>query len=305
MQLVWAERSYPITGGILMSLLFHVLLALLIILGVPSFFEPEVLEAPPTIELATLSDITAAPKVDKAGKPMDKPKPQPPAPETKKQPTPEPPKPQPPTPAAPPPPAAEEQAAVIPDKPLEKEPEQKKPEPKPEEKKKEEKKKTEEKPKPDKKQLQDFQSLLNNLASETPAPDTQEKPKKKAAPAPAEPTTGQQTELVNDVPLTMAEQDGIRAAIEKNWNIPLGMANVESYVVMLRLHLTQDGVVTGIDVLDNSNDPQFRSLADSARRAILLTQNELGRLPIPPDKYNATMVVRWNMKLICEQRGGC
>lgn len=302
MQLVWAERSYPITGGILVSLVFHVLLALLIVLGVPSFFKPEVLEVPPTIELATLADITAAPKVDKAGKPMDKPKPQAPAPETKK---PEPPKPAPPKLVTPPPPAAEQQAAVIPDKPIEKEPEQKKPEPKPEEKKQPEKKKAEEKPKPDKAK-QEFDALLKNLAQETPAPETEEKPKKNATPAPAEPTTGQVTDLVNDVPLTMAEQDGIRSAIEERWNIPLGMANITSYVVMLRLHLTQDGIVTGIDVLDSSNDPGFRTVADSARRAILLTQNELGRLPIPPDKYNATMVVRWNMKLICDQRpGGC
>ncbi len=111
MQLVWAERSYPITGGILASLVFHVLLALLIVLGVPSFFEPEVLGAPPTIELATLADITAAPKVDREGKPDDKPK-APPAPETKKETKPEPPKPAPPTEATPPPPAPVEQAAV-------------------------------------------------------------------------------------------------------------------------------------------------------------------------------------------------
>jgi hypothetical protein len=304
MQLVWAERSYPITGGILASVLFHVLLALLIVLGVPSFFAPEVLEAPPTIELATLSDITAAPKVDKAGKPMDKPKPKPPAPETKKETKPEPPKPAPPTPATPPPPAPEQQAAVIPDKPLEKAPDQKKPEPKPEEKKVEEKKKAEEKPKPDKTK-QDMDSLLKSLSQETPAPETEEKPKKKSAPAPAEPTTGQVTANINDVPLTMAETDGIRTAIEKNWLIPLGMANADSYTVSLRLYLTPDGVVTKIEVLDDNGDPGFRTIAESARRAILITQSELGRLPIPADKYNPTIVVRWPMKLICEQRGGC
>jgi outer membrane biosynthesis protein TonB len=304
MQLVWAERSYPITGGILASLVFHVLLALLIVLGVPSFFKPEVLEAPPTIELATLADITAAPKVDKAGKPMDKPKPQPPAPEVKKETKPEPPKPAPPVPATPPPPAPEEQAAVIPDKPIEKAPDQKKPEPKPEEKKKEEKKV--EKPKPDKKKQQsEMDALLNNLTQEQPAPESEEKPKKKSAPAPAEPTTGQMTETVNDVPLTMAETDGIRSAIEKNWLIPVGMANAESYTVSLRLYLTPDGVVTKIEVLDDTGDPGFRTIAESARRAILITQNELGRLPIPKDKYNPTLVVRWPMKLICEQRGGC
>jgi outer membrane biosynthesis protein TonB len=303
MQLVWAERSYPITGGVLASLLFHVLLALLIVFGVPSFLEPEVLEAPPTIELATLAEITAAPKVDKAGKPMDQPKPKPPAPETKKETKPEPPKPVPPTPATPPPPAPEQQAAVIPDKPIETAPEEKKPEPKPEEKKKEEKKKAEEKPKPDKTK-QDMDSLLKSLSQEAPAPDTNEKPKK-TPPAPAEATTGQQTDLVNDVPLTMAETDGIRTAIEKNWNIPVGMANMDSYTVRLRLYLTPDGVVTKIEVLDDNGDPGFRTLAESARRAILITQNELGRLPIPPDKYNPTIVVRWPMKLICEQRGGC
>ena len=300
MQLVWAERSYPITGGILMSLLFHVFLALLIVLGVPSFFEPEVLEAPPTIELATLSDITAAPKVDKAGKPMDKPKPQPPAPEPKKETKPAPPVPTPPKPASSPPPATEEQPAAIPDKPTEKAVEEKKPEEKKPE------KKPEDKPKPKKDEQQAaMDALMGTLAEETPAPDTKEKPKKKAAPAAAEPTTGQVTENVNDVPLTMAEQDGIRAAIEKNWNIPVGMANADTYVVMLRLHLTPDGIVTAIDVLDQSGDPGFRTIADSARRAILVTQAELGRLPIPADKYNATMVVRWNMKLICEQMGGC
>jgi outer membrane biosynthesis protein TonB len=301
MQLVWAERSYPITGGIMASLLFHVLLALLIVLGVPSFFKPEVLEAPPTIELATLADITAAPKVDKQGKPDDKPK-TPPAPETKEKPKPEPPKPAPPQPESAPPPQPEEQAAVIPDKPLEKEPDQKKPEPKPEEKKVEEKKKPD-KPKPDKKLQNDMANLLNSLNEQTPAPEPEEKPKKKAAPAPAEPTTGQVTANVNDVPLTMAEQDGIRSAIEKNWNIPSGMANITNYVVMLRLHLTPDGVVTAIDVLDETGDPGFRTLAESARRAILVTQTELGRLPIPADKYNATMIVRWNMALICQQMG--
>jgi outer membrane biosynthesis protein TonB len=298
MQLVWAERSYPITGGIMMSLMFHVLLALLIVLGVPSFFKPEQLEVVPTIELATLADITAAPKVDKEGKPDDKPK-TPPAPEVKKETKPEPPKPVPPKAQTPPPPSPQEQVAAIPDKPLEKAPEQKKPEPKPEEK-KTEKKKPEEKPKPDK-QKDDFESLLKNLTQDTPAPETPEKPKKNAAPAPAQPTTGQVAALVNDVPLTMAEQDGIRAAIERNWNIPVGMANIETYVVMLRLHLTPDGVVTKIDVLDDTGDQGFRTLAESARRAILYTQNELGRLPIPPDKFNATMIVRWNMAQICQQ----
>jgi len=99
--------------------------------------------------------------------------------------------------------------------------------------------------------------------------------------------------------------DDIRAAIEKNWNVPIGIPNLESYTVSLRLHMTPEGVVTQIDVLDDKGDAGFRTLAESARRAILITQSEDGRLPIPPGKFNPTIIVRWPMKLICEQRDGC
>ena len=284
MQLVWAERSYPITGGILASLLFHVLLALLIVLGVPSFFKPEVLETPPTIELATLADITAAPKVDKQGKPDDKPKP-PPAPETKKEVKPEPPKPAPPTSAAPPPPAPEEQAAVIPDKPLEKEPDQKKPEPKPEEKKKEEKK-TEEKPKKDDKA---FEDLMANLAKETPAEETPEKPKKKAAPAPAEPTVGQQAPLVSDTQLTMAESDGIARQIEPQWNVdPGALPDPRQYVAWLRVTFGPDGTVLTVEFLEPERmnaDRRYWAVAQSCKRAFFMT----GRINFPQGKVQPSI----------------
>src|SRR5690348_2313159 len=115
MQLVWAERSQPITTGFVLSVLFHLALAIVGIVILPLFVVP-IDTTPPGIEATIVSDITAAPKVDKAGKLQDKPKPPtPPAPEQKK---PEPPKPAPPatpTPAAAAPPAPEQQAAVIPD----------------------------------------------------------------------------------------------------------------------------------------------------------------------------------------------
>ena len=113
------------TAGFVGSILFHILILLTIVFGVPSFFEPEILEQPPTIEAALVSDITAAPKVQKvSNKKPDKPKEQP-APETPKPKVETPPPPAPPTPAAPPPPAPEQQAVVIPD-PTQK-PEERKP----------------------------------------------------------------------------------------------------------------------------------------------------------------------------------
>jgi len=283
MQLVWAERSYPITGGVLLSVLFHVLLALLIVLGVPSFFKPEVLEQPPTIELATLSDITAAPKVDKQGKPDDKPK-TPPAPETKKETKPTPAPPAPPKPAAAPPPAPQEQAAVIPDRPLEKAPDEKKPEPKPEEKKKEEKKKTEEKPKPTKDE-QSFDALLNNLAKDTPAPDTEEKPKKKTPPPPAQPTVGQQAALLSDKPLTQGESEDIARQIRPNWNIDIGSlpGDLGQYMAWLRVTFGPDGTVLTVEYLEPERmaaDRRYRNVAESCMRALKIT----GRINFPAGK---------------------
>jgi hypothetical protein len=106
-------------------------------------------------------------------------------------------------------------------------------------------------------------------------------------------------------PLSDATADAIRAAIDKNWNLPTGVPNMDRYTVSLRLHMTREGVVTQIDVLEDSGEPSFRAIADSARRAIQITQNEDGRLPIPAEEYRPTIILRWPMKLICEQRGGC
>ena len=99
--------------------------------------------------------------------------------------------------------------------------------------------------------------------------------------------------------------DDLRGAIEKNWLVPLGMTDAEKCTTSLRLHLTPEGVVTQIDVFQENDDPDCNTIAESARRAVLITQNELGHLPIPSDKYNPTITVVWPMKQICGERGGC
>lgn len=301
MQLVWAERSYPITTGFSLSVLFHILLALLIVFGVPSFFKTQPPVTPEGITATIVSTVTAAPKVDKQGKPPDKPKPPtPPAPEVKK---PEPPKPAPPvapTPAAPPP-AAEQQAAVIPD-------DSKAIEPKKEEKKQPDKKpdkKTEHKPKPKKDDQQNaMDALLNNLTKQQAAPDTKEKTKPKAQPAPAEPTVGQQASLISDQPMTASQEDAIRAVIEKHWSTPVGMANIESYTIMIRLYMNPDGTVQRIERIDPMDgDPGYLALVGSAERAVEIAVQTEGRLPIPQDKNYPTIVLRFPMQQVCADMG--
>jgi hypothetical protein len=106
-------------------------------------------------------------------------------------------------------------------------------------------------------------------------------------------------------PLPDSSEKEIVEAIEKNWNIPTGMTDIERYTVTLRVHLSASGAVTQVDVLDPKDDPNFRALANSAERAVILTQHELGRLPVPADQLPRTINLRWDMKAICEQLGGC
>src|ERR1700753_1636433 len=103
MQLVWNERSHPITGGVVLSVLFHFMLVFVALVVLP-LFKVDIDTTPPGIEATIVSTITAAPKVDKQGKLQDNPKPrEPPAPDVKKPEPPNPAPPQAPTPASPPP----------------------------------------------------------------------------------------------------------------------------------------------------------------------------------------------------------
>src|SRR5258706_13020040 len=94
-------------GGFL-SFLFHLLIVLLILFGLPDLFKQEEIAAPVAVQLATLDDITAQPV----------PKQTPPPPVVEQE-TPPPPTPSPPDPPTPPTPAqpAEETPAQPPPEP--------------------------------------------------------------------------------------------------------------------------------------------------------------------------------------------
>ncbi len=281
-------------GGLLISTALHLVVLSLVVLGLPIFWEPEVLPEAIGVELAQLSDITAAPKVDKAGKPEKKPEPEkkplPAKEEPKKEPAPT--KPNPPAPAAPPPP--EPEPVPLPGKKVEeKKPEVKKPDPPKEPPKEEEKKKKEEKKKDEKKPSEeDLDQLLKNVLQEKAAPETPEKPKKKAEPPPTPESTGPQTANISEIPMTASEEDGIRAQIEKNWNLGsvLGSPNLAGMVIELRIEVQPDGTVTKVTLLNNkSGDSFFRAAAESARRAVMIASP----LKLPADKHWPTMRLRF------------
>ena len=297
-----SSRSRESLGtGVLLSVGLHTVLVCFIIFGLPIFWAPEPLPGAIGIELAQLSDITAAPKVQKEGKPNNKP-PEP-QPEVKKEaPKKETPPPPPTPPAAaapPPPPPPEEVAEAIPDPLAEKkkEEEKKKQEEKKkaeEEKKKKEaeKKKKEEIKKQQKKDDQALDTLLANVLDQQPAPEPDQKPaKKKAEAKPAEASTGPQTENVSEIPLTASEEDGIRGQIERNWNLGslAGAPDLTGMVIEVRITLQPDGTVTRAQVVNSGSNPMFKQASEGAVRAVMISSP----LQLPPGKTYDTMLLRF------------
>lgn len=291
--------------GVLLSVALHAVLVGFIIFGLPIFWQPEPLPGAIGIELAQLSDITAAPKVQKEGKPNKQPpQPQPEVKkeEPKKQETPPPP-PAPPAAAAPPPPPPEEEVAeAIPDPQAEKKKEEEKKKAEEEKKKKaaeekkkkeaEKKKKEDEVKKQQKKDDQALDTLLANVLEQQPAPEPEQKPAKKAEAKPAEASTGPQTENVSEIPLTASEEDGIRGQIERNWNLGslAGAPDLTGMLIEIRITLQPDGTVTRADVINRSTNPLFRQASESAMRAVMVSSP----LKLPPGKTYESMVVRFH-----------
>jgi len=288
-------------GAIGVSVLLHVVIVAFVALGLPIFWEPEVLPGAIGIEMAQLSDITAAPKVQKEGPP--KPKPEPPKEEVKKEEpkkeTPPPP-PNPPAAAAPPPPPPEEVVAeAIPDPEAEKKKEEdkkkqeeKKKAEEEKKKKKEEDKKKKEEAKKKKQEDEALDTLLANVLDNAPAPEPEKKPEKqKTEAAPQEASTGPQTELASEVAMTASEEDGIRGQIERNWNLGslAGSPDLAGMLVDMRLTLLPDGTVTKVELLNSGSSPYFRQAAESAKRAVMISSP----LQLPPGKSYPTMRLRF------------
>lgn len=266
-------------NGIAFSTILHVGAVLVFILGLPHLWdEPLILEQPVVVELVEIGDKTNPPP--KKIETPEPPKPEPPKEEPKPQqpePKPEPPKPEP----APEPPKPEPKPEPLPEP---------KPEPKPEPPKAEEKPKPSKlaavKPKTKPKPPQDnFDQLLKTVERfrETPKPSTPEP--KVVANVPNAHEKGSARHSSSE-PISMTVLDAVRAQVEKNWNIDAGAKDAADLVVEVRIQLLKDGTVhaaTIVDSLRYGTDGYWRSMADSARRAVLLSSPLQG---LPPDKYD-------------------
>lgn len=75
--------------------------------------------------------------------------------------------------------------------------------------------------------------------------------------------------------LTITETDAIASLLRQNWNLDPGAIGVENMRVEIRVYLNRDGSIKKIEFLDMSrfnSDQSYRSVAESAQRAIIATQ---------------------------------
>lgn len=73
--------------------------------------------------------------------------------------------------------------------------------------------------------------------------------------------------------LSISEIDAIAGRLRACWNLDPGAMGIEDMVVEIKAQLNQDGSVRRVDITDTgryNSDNHFRSVADSARRAVYI-----------------------------------
>ena len=134
------------------------------------------------------------------------------------------------------------------------------------------------KPRPKKiEQQANFDSLLKSVAAEEESPKTVPKFDEfleniAEVPIPDENEVPSNISAVNRTTKGLSNKIGklIKANVEANWSVPAGIINAADLVVTIRIRLARDGSVESADILDedHTTDENFRTMAESARRAV-------------------------------------
>jgi hypothetical protein len=82
-------------------------------------------------------------------------------------------------------------------------------------------------------------------------------------------------------------RDLLRAQVERRWNLDLALLGDDQFSVPIHVEISEDGVVTKAEIVDNARsvDPVYRAIAASARNAVLLASP----LALPPEHYRGTL----------------
>ncbi|MHB1219410.1 MAG: cell envelope integrity protein TolA [Alphaproteobacteria bacterium] len=213
-----------------------------------------------------------------------------PAPEPPKEAKPEPPTPTPPTPPPPQPPApkVEQQPEAIPlPKPQPPKPEPPKETAQPQPPEPQVRPVVKEKPEPPTPNKNLMASVLKTVEK---LDQEQKKANDKPAPKTETQTTPTPNATVSNLDRTRREAqlgDLVRQQIKQCWNVPAGAKDIQNMVVEIRMQLGPDGAVQRVEPRDPGrmgSDPFYRTLAESAMRAVL--NPRCNPLKLPSDSYD-------------------
>lgn len=90
--------------------------------------------------------------------------------------------------------------------------------------------------------------------------------------------------------LTVSQMDALNSRMRGCWNLPAGVPNPEDKTVVMRVGLNRDGSLRGrpqvVDVIRYNSDRYFRTVADSASRAVIICQGQGAFSDLPQDRYS-------------------
>ena len=99
--------------------------------------------------------------------------------------------------------------------------------------------------------------------------------------------------------LSISEIDAIAGRLRACWNLDPGAMGIKDMIIEIRAFLNKDGSVRKVDIINTSrynSDAHFRSVADSARRAVYICAPYSIFADKYADKYDKwhTMLLRFN-----------
>ncbi len=68
--------------------------------------------------------------------------------------------------------------------------------------------------------------------------------------------------------ISISEIDVISSRLRQCWNLDPGAMGIKDMIIEIRAKLTQDGHLQSAEIINSSNNPRFKQVAESAKRAV-------------------------------------
>ena len=143
-------------------------------------------------------------------------------------------------------------------------------------------------PEPEPPKNEEFAALLDEtiLRSVEPTERREQAATEQAGTGRTREGSGQAQSLLGEGRLTMSEMEAVMRQIHGCWAVPPSAVGRKDLVSQLQVKVGPDRNVQEVTIKDQARlerDPMFRSVAESAKRAV----ENCGTLDLPPEKYSA------------------